>query len=103
MDTARVAPVSSKPPPPKPPSTYSSDKPAEKGAVGEKGKPEEVQTQKGAAAKERIPKENMVPKDKKPSEIPDGERHCRKREKRIATLQRVDILRRQREKRTAAH
>ena len=31
-DTTRRAPVSSKPPPPKPPITYSSDKPVGKGA-----------------------------------------------------------------------
>ena len=36
VDTARVAPVSSKSPPPKPPSTYSSDKPVGGGADQEK-------------------------------------------------------------------
>ena len=50
------APVTSKPPPPKPPITFSSDKPVGKGA--EKGKeiPVGVQTRKGVSAKESIPK-----------------------------------------------
>ena len=59
-DTTRVEPVSSKPPPPKPPSTYSRDKPVGKGAEREKAQPEETQTQKGAAAK------GMIQNEKKP-------------------------------------
>ena len=49
--TARVAPSSANPPP-KPPSTFSSDNVEAKGA--EKGK--EVQTQKGVSAKQMISK-----------------------------------------------
>ena len=53
-DTTRVAPVSAKPPPPAaPPSTYSRDRVAEKGA--EKGK-EKIPNQRGANEKEN-PKE----------------------------------------------
>ena len=64
-----------------------------------KGRPDEVQTQKGATAKERIPKEKMIPKEKKPMGIPEEEMYRRKWKKRIGMLHRVDILRRQREKR----
>ena len=59
VDTARVAPVSAKPPP-KPPSAFSSDK-VVVGKGAEKGK--EVQTQKGVSAKERVPKGKMIPKE----------------------------------------
>ena len=74
-----------------------------KGAEKAKGEPEEVQTQKGATAKERAPKEKMIQKEKKPMGIPEEERRCQKWKKRNAILQRVDILRRQREKRTGGH
>ena len=90
--------MSSKPPPPKPPSTYSSDKPVGKERGKEKGKPEEVQTQKGLAEKERVPKGKMIPNAKNPKGIPEEERRWKKWKKRIATLYRVDILRRERER-----
>ena len=51
-------------------------------------------------AKERITKEKMIPKEKKPKGVTEEARHFPKRKKRIAMLQRVDILRIQREKRT---
>ena len=57
---------------------------------------------KGATAKERIPKEKMIPKEKKSKEIPEVGRRCRKWQKRIAMIHRVDIPRRQKEKGTGA-
>ena len=97
-DITGRAPVTSKPPPPKQPIALSSDNPAGKGAEKGKGKgrPAEVQTQKGARAKERSPKEKMIQKEKKPKEIPEEGKQCRKWKKRIVMLQRVIILRRQR-------
>ena len=63
----------------------------------------EVRTQKGVTARKRIPNGKMIPKEKNPKEITEEDRHCQKRKKRIATIQRVDILRMQREKGTGGH
>ena len=51
----------------------------------------------------RIPKEEIIPKEKRTKETTEDERHCRKRKRRIVMIQRVDILRRKREKRTGDH
>ena len=61
VDTARVAPVSAKPPTPDPPPTYSSDRAVGKDRGNGKG----------------IPKERRT-KEKTVNEIPKEERHWRK-------------------------
>ena len=76
--------------------TSQRGKEREKGNGSQAG----VQTQQGVTTKDRIPKERMIPKEKKPKGITEEARHFRKRKKRIAMLHRVDIPRRQREKRT---
>ena len=99
-DITRRAPETSKPPPPKPPITLSSDKPSGKGAEKGKGEAGGSSDSIGSEHKGKESKGKDDSEGKESKGGPRGGQHFQKWKKRIAMLHRVVILRRQREKRT---
>ena len=102
-DTARSAPVSSKPPPPKPPNTYSSDKPVGKGAEEGKGETGGSTDSRGSGRKG---KDSKGKDDSEGKEAKGGYRRGKvlaKVGEGVGMLRRVDFLQSHREKRTGNH